>query len=183
MCSVIVHTCMMCMGYTYIAEGFTSQPMNMHIYVCMYMYIISPTYIHTCAYTLYLPHMYKKYVHTHMCIYNVHVCTHVHAEPLTRFLTHLLAWPCGSMNRGHLLENWTTTPFSTDSVSFGRPAICHCRILTGSPRVEMRVAEWLWGALYSESLSCHWWTSLVRYSPWERVRERGREGGRERRER
>ena len=57
------------------------------------------------------------------------------------FLTHLLACPCGSMNRGHLLENCTTTPFSTDRVSLGSPAICHLRILTGSDSVEMRVAE------------------------------------------
>ena len=91
---------------------------------------------------------------------------------LTRFLIHLFACPCGSMKRGHLLENLTITPFSTDSVSLGSPAICQRRMLTGSPRVEMRVAELLWGTWCSESFSCHSWTSFVRYFPWAKASEK-----------
>lgn len=40
------------------------------------------------------------------------------------FLIHLLAWPWGSMKWVQRWENWLMTPFSTDSVSLGRPAIC-----------------------------------------------------------
>ena len=40
-----------------------------------------------------------------------------HEWKLTRFLTHLLACPCGSIKSGHRLENCTITPFSTLKLS------------------------------------------------------------------
>jgi len=69
------------------------------------------------------------------------------------------------MKRGQCRENCTITPFSTERVSFGRPAICQVRIFTGIPSVEMREAFFVWGSLYTVSLSCHRWISSVRYSP------------------
>lgn len=43
---------------------------------------------------------------------------------LTKFFTHLLACPWGSMNRHQRWENSVIIPFSTDKVSLGSPAIC-----------------------------------------------------------
>lgn len=51
------------------------------------------------------------------------VCARDKASSLTMFLTHLLACPWGSMNRGQRWENWVMTPFSTERLSFGKPAI------------------------------------------------------------
>ncbi len=48
------------------------------------------------------------------------------------FLTHLLAWPCGSIMSGQRRALDTMMPFSTDSVSVGRPAMVQERTLTGS---------------------------------------------------
>ena len=70
------------------------------------------------------------------------------------------------MNRGHLRENCTMIPFSTDSVSLGRPAICQFLILTGSPRIEKRLALSVCGTFDSISVACQDSTSAVRYSPW-----------------
>mmetsp|Transcript_15452 Transcript_15452/g.43939 ORF Transcript_15452/g.43939 Transcript_15452/m.43939 type:complete len:208 (-) Transcript_15452:3243-3866(-) len=50
------------------------------------------------------------------------------------FLIHRFAWPCGSMQSGHRRALSTTIPFSTLNESFGRPAMIHARILTGSPK-------------------------------------------------
>ena len=84
---------------------------------------------------------------------------------LTMFLTHLLACPCGSMKRGHLLENCTITPFSMDSVSLGRPAICQFLILTGSPRIEIRLEPDVWGTLNFVKAFCQDSTNSILYSP------------------
>lgn len=64
---------------------------------------------------------------------------------LTMFLTQRLAWPWGSMNSGHLLELKTSTAFSVDKTSRGKPSICQRRIVTGSPRVDMGVQFGVWG--------------------------------------
>ena len=85
---------------------------------------------------------------------------------LTMFLTHLLACPWGSIKSGHLRENWTMIPFSTDRVSLGRPAICQFLILTGSARIENRLAPSVWGTLEIIKDACHDSTSATRYSPW-----------------
>lgn len=74
---------------------------------------------------------------------------------LTIFLTHLLAWPWGSMKRGHRREYLTITPFSVDRLSLGSPAICQLRTLTGSDRVATRVGSPVRGTLFSSSFLTH----------------------------
>ncbi len=81
------------------------------------------------------------------------------------FFTHLLACPWGSMKSGHLLENCTMIPFSTDRVSLGRPDICQFLILTGSPNIENRLAASVCGTLNSTKEPCQDSTRAVRYSP------------------
>ena len=40
---------------------------------------------------------------------------------LSIFLIHLMACPCGSIMRGHLLPRVTITPFSVEKASDGKP--------------------------------------------------------------
>lgn len=84
------------------------------------------------------------------------------------FLTHLLAWPWGSMNRGHLREYLTMTPFSTDRLSLGSPAICQLRTLTGSDNVAIRVGSLVRGTLFSSSFLTHSSCMSDRYFPWRK---------------
>jgi hypothetical protein len=60
-------------------------------------------------------------------------------EDFSRFLTHLLAWPCGSMHSGQRRALATMIPFSMEDESLGRLAMSHSRILTGSPRMDERL--------------------------------------------
>jgi len=84
---------------------------------------------------------------------------------LTRFLIHLLAWPWGSINSGHRLENWTITPFSTERVSRGRPHICHDLIFTGFDNVKTRLTPSVWGTWYSVNACNHFFNKIALYSP------------------
>merc|ERR1712159_10126 len=52
---------------------------------------------------------------------------------------HLLACPCGSTMSGHLRAANIVIAFSTEKSSVGRPSMFHCRILTASPNVLIRV--------------------------------------------
>ena len=56
----------------------------------------------------------------------------------SRFFIHLLAWPWGSIMRGHRLALATTMPLSMDRESLGSPAMSHSRILTGTPSTAVR---------------------------------------------
>lgn len=85
---------------------------------------------------------------------------------LTMFLTHLLAWPWGSMKRGHLREYLTITPFSVDRLSLGSPAICQLRTLTGSDRVATRVGSPVRGTLFSSSFLTHSSCMSALYFPY-----------------
>jgi len=49
------------------------------------------------------------------------------------FFIHLLAWPWGSIQRGHLRDLNIIIPFSNEKLSDGRPSIFHCLIWTGFP--------------------------------------------------
>jgi len=53
------------------------------------------------------------------------------------FQIHLLACPCGSIERGHLLAFFIIMAFSTEKLSEGRPDMFQALILTGSPRTVM----------------------------------------------
>lgn len=48
---------------------------------------------------------------------------------------------------GHRRALATMMPFSVEKESLGRPAICHSRILTGSPRMVVRENLAVWGML------------------------------------
>ena len=47
--------------------------------------------------------------------------------------THLLAWPCGSIHKGHLLALNIIIPFYILKESDGKPCIFHSLISTGFP--------------------------------------------------
>lgn len=85
---------------------------------------------------------------------------------LTIFRTHLLACPCGSMNSGHRRENCTMTPFSTDRLSLGKPAICQLRTFTGSLIVSTRFGWSVWGTLYLSNCLIHSAVISCRNSPY-----------------
>ena len=53
----------------------------------------------------------------------------------SRFLSHLFAWPCGSMLSVHLCDLWIIIPFSTENESPGRPAMVQALTATGSPNI------------------------------------------------
>eukprot|EP01136_Pigoraptor_vietnamica_P022273 Opistho-1_new@73225 len=82
----------------------------------------------------------------------------------SRFLIHLFACPCGSMNSGQRRDALTITPFSTERLSRGRPAICHWRRRTGSLSVPTSVTPVVCGTCSRTRFVCHSPTSAARYS-------------------
>ena len=54
------------------------------------------------------------------------------------FLIHLLAWPCGSIQSGHLLDLKIMIPFYSEKESDGKPSMFHCLIWTGLPSTETK---------------------------------------------
>lgn len=79
------------------------------------------------------------------------------------FLTHLLACPCGSIMSGHLRAFATTIPFSIENESFGRPAMSHSRVLTASPRTEVREKVGDRGICSEAQSATHFSTISCRY--------------------
>jgi len=65
--------------------------------------------------------------------------------------------PWGSIMRGQRREFDTMMPLSMLKLSTGRPAICHMRILTGSPRVALREKTLEQGMPFSKHRVCHSW--------------------------
>mmetsp|Transcript_6043 Transcript_6043/g.20083 ORF Transcript_6043/g.20083 Transcript_6043/m.20083 type:complete len:219 (-) Transcript_6043:345-1001(-) len=74
---------------------------------------------------------------------------------LFMFFIQRLAWPCGSIISGHRLALATMIPFSTDTASEGRPAICHCLICTGSAKVVWISAPGVCGTFNSTIFPNH----------------------------
>ena len=94
-------------------------------------------------------------------------CSHA----LTKFLTHLLACPCGSIKSGHRREYWTITALSTLRLSLGRPAICQLRTLTASPSNACMLHSSLCGTFcWSRNLTQSA-TMLLRYSPCQKTQQ------------
>ena len=65
-----------------------------------------------------------------------------------------------------------TTPFSTDRVSLGRPAICQLLTLTGSARVEVIVGSSVCGTAFCPNLVSQLPIISLRNSPLQRNIER-----------
>mmetsp|Transcript_47092 Transcript_47092/g.87775 ORF Transcript_47092/g.87775 Transcript_47092/m.87775 type:complete len:268 (-) Transcript_47092:1348-2151(-) len=70
-------------------------------------------------------------------------------ESFSVFLIHLLACPWGSMKSGQRRALETMMPFSVDTMSLGRPAICHARTLTGSDSTLVMLTWGVCGMLIS----------------------------------
>lgn len=66
-----------------------------------------------------------------------------------KFFIHLLAYPWGSIIRGHLLQLKMKIPFSIDNLSAGRPYSCHSLTWTSSERILWRVKLSATGIFFS----------------------------------
>ena len=51
------------------------------------------------------------------------------------FLTHLFAWPCGSIMSGHRFDRLSMIALSIENESFGSFEMVHARTFTSSPSV------------------------------------------------
>jgi hypothetical protein len=91
-----------------------------------------------------------------MCV-SVSVCVKSNAH------THL-ARTCGSIISGHRLALLTIMPFSTEKASVGRPWMCHCLILMGSPYVTASRGAALQGTPFSRHLVSQSATHCLRKS-------------------
>jgi len=80
------------------------------------------------------------------------------------FRAHCLPW--GSIISGQRREFDTMMPLSMLKLSIGRPAICHARIFTGSPRVTLSENTEEQGIFLATQSWCHSATQFYKQFKW-----------------